>query len=455
MNKILAIASISLRTTVRSKIVLSLIVILMMVIIGLPLSIKSDATISGEVQILVIYTLGIVIAILSIATLWAGCAAISGEIAERQIHMVVSKPVTRFQILLGKWVSLVALNAALLCVSGLAVYGLLRWNTRPSQLNSEEIQQLDEEILVARRQIRPQIPDVDLEAGKTADEWMKAPDFPREISRADAVEEARKTILRSAFSVPPGTTITWKFDLPSGVRKDQPFHIRYKFASGRMEITTIRGTWTIGGPDVPGRATIEGNDTAEGFHTMRVQDDVFSADGTLEVSYKNTNDQRPVTIFFPPQDGISVFVYSGGFEINLVRTLLILLLHLSFLSAIGVVAGSLFSLPTAAFTALYLVVLLKFIPYIEIMAARKSFVSGPGQQGSAFLDIFLILFYRGMQFLVSPLKSPNPLDSLGIGELVPWSWVASVFVLKVVVYGGAIALIGRLLFYRRELGLPS
>jgi len=454
MKKILAIASISLRTTLRSKVVLSLVVILLMVIIGLPLSIKSDATISGEVQILVIYTLGIVIAILSIATLWAGCAAISSEVAERQIHLVVSKPVTRFQILLGKWVGLVVLNAALLCVSGVAVYGLLRWNTRATQLTGDELRQLNEEILVARTRIGPQIPDVDVEARKMADDWMKAPNFPPNATRAEAIDEARKMILAKAFSVPPGATITWKFDLPTRLREDHPLHIRYKFASSRMEITTIPGTWIVGGPERR-QTIIDRNDTSEGFHTIRVQDPVASPDGSLEISFRNTTEERPVAIYFPPQDGISLFVYTGGFEFNLLRTLLILLLHLSFLSAVGVVAGSLFSLPTAAFTALYLVVLLKFIPYIESMAARESFMSGPGQPGGQIFDVFLILFYRGMQLLVSPLKSPNPLDSLGIGENVPWSWVGSVFAVKVLLYGGAIALIGRLLFYRRELGLPS
>ena len=60
-----------------------------------------------------------------------------------------------------------------------------------------------------------------------------------------------------------------------------------------------------------------------------------------------------------------------------------------------------------------------------------------------------------MNLLVAPLKSANPLDALGIGELVPWSWVGAMFLIKVVIYGGAIALIGQWLFNRRELGLPS
>ena len=369
--------------------------------------------------------------------------------------MVVTKPVSRFHIWFGKWLGLVILNAALLCLSGATVYGLLRWNTRPSTLDKEEVQQLEEEILVARKQISPQIPDVEKEARQMAEQWMKSKDVPAEASMDEAMGLARKMILANFFSVAPGATHTWDFELPGHVQEDRPLQVRYKFATSRMEVTAMQGTWTVGGPDAPRQSRADRNDMAEGFHTLRVQDHVASPDGSLQVSFKNTNIQRPVTIYFPPQDGISVFVYVGGFAGNLTRALLVLLLHLSFLAAVGVTAGSLLSLPTATFTALYFVVLLKFIPYIETMASRESFAGGPGQKGNMVMDVFLLLFYQGMNLLVAPLKSANPLDALGIGELVPWSWVGAMFLIKVVIYGGAIALIGQWLFNRRELGLPS
>ena len=50
---------------------------------GLPLTVKGDGTIEGQVQIVIGYTLGLASVLLSMSTLWAGCAAVSAEIVCR------------------------------------------------------------------------------------------------------------------------------------------------------------------------------------------------------------------------------------------------------------------------------------------------------------------------------------------------------------------------------------
>ena len=47
---------------------------------------------------------------------------LSNEIATRQIYGIVSKPVPRWQILIGKWVGVMLLNVALLGLVGLGTY---------------------------------------------------------------------------------------------------------------------------------------------------------------------------------------------------------------------------------------------------------------------------------------------------------------------------------------------
>ena len=65
--------------------------------------------------------------------MWAGCAAVSLEIQERQIHLIVTKPVRRAQIWLGKWLGLLILNAALIAFSGAVVYFLLQMDSPPGK----------------------------------------------------------------------------------------------------------------------------------------------------------------------------------------------------------------------------------------------------------------------------------------------------------------------------------
>ena len=114
----------AIRSAIRSRVVGVLLCLLLLAIIGLPLTVKGDGTLTGEVQVLLTYTLGAVTMILSIATLWAGCAAVSTEVEEKQIHLILTKPVNRFEVWLGKWLGLVTLNAVLLLVSGAGIDAL-------------------------------------------------------------------------------------------------------------------------------------------------------------------------------------------------------------------------------------------------------------------------------------------------------------------------------------------
>ena len=207
MKKIMAIALISVRTAIRSRIVLCLIALLLMVIIGLPLTIKGDGTLGGRIQILLTYTLGVVMFILSMTTLWAGCAAISQEIAERQIHLIVAKPVGRLQIWIGKWLGLLLLNAALLLASGVTVYGLLRWNTRDDVLTVEERQELSEDILVARRLVLPDFPDMSAEARQLVEEQLRGANVPPPNDLGPYLEAAERALLTRLYTAPPGAVL--------------------------------------------------------------------------------------------------------------------------------------------------------------------------------------------------------------------------------------------------------
>ncbi len=457
MKKILAIAAISVRTAVRSKVILSLVAILVLIIVGLPLTIKGDGTVTGHAQVLITYTLSMVTFILSLSTLWAACAAVSMDVMERQIHMVVTKPVRRIQIWAGKWLGLIVLNAFLLGISGLTIYGLLRWTTGKADIESEAITILEEEVLTARLRVGPTFPDVRSEARRHVLERRKAGDLPEGISIENAVAATAQGILIRANSVPRGASLSWIFHLPITVRAGETIHFRYSFSNSDMSLSRVTGAWRFGGPDAMEQVQRSRDDTAEGFHSFRLPSSVVSPDGSVLVQFLNAN-AVPVAVLFPPADGLALYVPAGTFEGNLFRLLLITLFHLAFLAAVGVTAGSLFSMPVAAFASFYMVVVLKFIPYIQSMANRETILTStaPGAERSfVLLDWFIKIFFQAMDFVVSPLQTRNPLEALGTGEMVPWNLVGYVFIVKVVVYGGLVAVIGGWLFNRRELGLPS
>jgi len=83
---------------------------------------EGDGTIKGRVQMFMTYSLGFSGFVLSLLTIFFACRSLSNEIATRQIYGIVSKPVPRWQILIGKWVGVMTLNAVLLGLVGLGTY---------------------------------------------------------------------------------------------------------------------------------------------------------------------------------------------------------------------------------------------------------------------------------------------------------------------------------------------
>ena len=175
MGSVFAIAKIALQSAFRSRLAVCMFVVLAVINIALPLTVKDNGTIASKVQVLVSYTLAFSQIVLAIATLWSACAAVSMEIQAQHIHLVVTKPVHRFQIWLGKWVGLLMMNAILLSLTGLTVYGLLRYQTRSSILSEAERTELKEQIMVARASVAPIAPDVDTPAR----EQLRTTRFPK------------------------------------------------------------------------------------------------------------------------------------------------------------------------------------------------------------------------------------------------------------------------------------
>src|SRR5881409_2525830 len=152
MQRILAIAALTLKAAFRYRLVLVLAGLLLASVVVLPLIIKHDGTARGFTQILMTYTLSAITALLGFATLWLGCGTLAREVEECQMQMVAVKPIARWQIWLGKWLGILLLNATLLIVSGASVYGLLQW--RALQLPPKEQEILRSETFVARASLR-------------------------------------------------------------------------------------------------------------------------------------------------------------------------------------------------------------------------------------------------------------------------------------------------------------
>jgi len=161
MQRILAISWLTWKAALRFKLFLVIAALLVLAVVGLPLVIKDDGTAQGFTQIILTYTLSAITALLGLSTLWLSCGTLARDIEECQIQVVVTKPIARWQIWLGKWLGIVSLNAALLAISGACVFGLLQW--RATKLPEAEQKILREQVLIARGSAKGQSYETDID----------------------------------------------------------------------------------------------------------------------------------------------------------------------------------------------------------------------------------------------------------------------------------------------------
>ena len=453
MKRVLAIAGIAIRNAVRSRIVIILLAMLMLAVIGIPLSVKGDGTLQGHVQILLRYSLGAAALILSLSTLWAGCAAVSLEIQHRRIHLVLSKPVHRWQIWLGDWLGLVMLNAALLAVCGAVTYGLFRWTTRDEALTSEQRAQLRAEILIARHRVQPLPVNVDDEVRREFDRLANQGQIPQDMPESQILEAIRQGVLRRTYSADPGGRHQWRFQLPDSGANGHPAVLRFRMSSSDLGSDRIRGLWRIARENAPMHYEYAEESAPLGIHSFEVPARALEGDGDLIVEFGNIN-EMPVTVLFDPEEGLQLLLHGTTFAMNYARALLALWIQLSFVAALGVTMGSLFSMPVASFIAICVVVLLQAAGYIESLAREPQILLSSGPT-TPFWNAFLSVFFKIAHRVLGPLRGPDPLDLLAEGLLITNRWLATVFAVRLLLYAGGLALLSAWVLNRREMALPS
>ena len=151
MRAILAIARLTLREAIRSRLVIAIILLLLLVTLGLPALLTGDGTPIGLIRMTISYTLAVAFGLLAVATLWTGCALVSGDIAARTLALVRVKPVGIWQLWLGKWIGLLLLN--LLVLTGLYSLTLLSvYRQMARQPAATAVMR------TARRMVKPDLP---------------------------------------------------------------------------------------------------------------------------------------------------------------------------------------------------------------------------------------------------------------------------------------------------------
>jgi hypothetical protein len=454
MQSLLAIAWLTWKAAFRFRLFLVIAVLLLGAVVGLPILIKDDGTARGFTQILLTYTLSVITVLLGMSTLWLSCGTLARDIEECQIQVVAVKPVGRWQIWLGKWLGIMWLNAAMLALSGVSVYGLLWW--RAGRLPADEQKTLRQEVLVARGSLKPPNFKSEIEADTERllqDRLKQSPSGPANLS--EVRREIREQVKAQYQLVPPYSIRQWEIDL--GLRRqflrDQPLQLRIKFnAADRSPSGTFIGVWQVGAPRKTQLWNSEQMSLApDTFHEFEIPPNLFDENGVLTVSFANPN---ATSLLFPLDEGIEVLYREGGFGLNFVRGVGIIFCWMALLAALGLTAASFLSFPVAAFFSLGVLTMALSSGTLASVVSEGSLTGGEPGTGAAeraITETLVIPVFRAALSVIHLVEGFSPIDSLSSGRSVSWGELGLAFAQIVLLLGGIIGLVGAAIFNRREL----
>lgn len=437
MRRILAIAAISIRSAIRSRMVICLLALLAIAVVGLPLTVKGDGTAEGQLRIIITYSLGAAFALLALTSLWAGALSIAQEVEEKQIQMLAVKPVRRVEIWIGKWIGLMAINAVLLLAASLITAALLPRDLLDAQ--SAE----GGNWRAVHRPVSPLAEDRESDARALLAERMRSGAYPPDAPAEAALRMIRQELIARAATVSPGRRRDWSFELPRPVRADETLRIRFRASSSQMNLAAVRGQW-IAGPDSASAAWRQSISFIPGtYQELELPGAPFAGARAIALSFLN-EDPAHTTLVFDPSDGARILLPSGGFYANYARALFLLLLRLGFLAAVGVTAGALFSSPVALFMAVALLLMAQLAGYTAEFPVSST---GPLK--------LLDLTGDALRVVLKPLNTPPVLDAVATGMRVETAWILRVLGIQLALYGGFFAAFGATVLARRELALPQ
>ena len=365
MKRVLAIARLTFWEGIRMKIVLVFIVVLVFVVLRLPFALRGDETLSGRLQTFLSYSLGAMALFMSLATIFFSCATLTTDIRERSIHLVLTKPVSRFQVLLGKWLGVNLLNVLMVVLAGLVIYSLAVFiKSRPEQFMRDRVK-LNDTVWTSRAATRPTAPDFDREARERVEALVEQ-GRTFTLGKEGAVREIAKELEEDWKRVEPREAQLYEFAGPAVPdSSDTAYEVRFRAVSVPRGINNpLDIIWVIIDPEtgveLDRRLTEERSAIR---HHILTRTHVLK-NGKVQIAVLNPPTNRGNSIYFEGNDGLEILYRVGSFEMNFARNLLLVVLRLAFLSALGLFFGTFVSFPVACVGTLFVLGLCMIQPFL-------------------------------------------------------------------------------------------
>ncbi len=463
---------------------------------------EGDQTLVGDLRVVLAWGFRAMSAFSMLLIVFLASTVLDREIVGRQITLLDVKPISRWQVLLGKWIGLAILSLVLTLLFGGVSYASLRWvEYRWAESAGDETERsagaaiAEREFFSSRRSYVPEVVVTESDIDGWIDRMRAEPEL-RALSTDPAARAAIATWLRS-HPLPIPYAAATRFvarGLPALGSLAPRAVVRHRLyaRSEHESLARVAHRWSFG-PQSNARptTTIDAETNAGSEAELEFPTDSVGASGTLSFALENRTgedgDEIPSRLFVSSTAELEVLVPTGEFEGNFGRGLALFWIRLCMLAGIGVAASTFLRGSVTAFLLTGLVVagsLNNFVsdlvvqpeaenPVEEWLAARDqgqdehTHDDGHGHDhahghahdhghdhGSAadggILDSLAPLFFLALPDFVDT----DPVPDLLVAREIEWRRILRQMCVDIGLRTGGVWILGLFFFYRREVGIP-
>lgn len=465
----------------RTRLSLTFVTLLLLILPLIPVLLDPESPLRHQVQTLLSRSLGSTFIIAAFLTVFLGCGTVAFEIRDRQIWQVLTKPVSRFGYLLGKWIGIISLNLVILAIAGISIFMYLQYlRTAPVASGIEgDLDRLavEEEVLTARIDAQPIFDTLTNEQlSARVDQLIEADPELRNVEqiqvqlRKKLRQDIQEQFLALQRSIPPtqdgaAYSQTYQFEGLNHARKlGTPLAFKYRFHIGSSDEHETFKAGLIYNDDPSTRHVVTYVPTMT--HVTMIPAYMINDKGVLRITIYNLYEPPPQypglgTMHFD-KGGIELLYRAGDFEGNFLRAIIVLWVKLAFLAALALCASTFLSFPVACMASLTIFACGTLAPFLSDSLLAYA---PPPTSAVDFKNIAQILQWafentvRGiassMVFLLDGFGSQRPTDQLVEGTLVSWSSVLRGVLTIGVLWSGISLAIGTLVLNKRQLAIYS
>ena len=449
MRSIWAVAVNTIKQALRMKVAVVFVILLAVLLPVMGYSMTGDGTIKGRLQSFVSYGLSLTSGLLCLLTIIVSVYSVTNDIKQRQIYTVLTKPIRRFQLLLGKLLGVILLDAVLLGLFSAIIYAIVVYTPKFSGAGEAELAQLANEFFTARAGLTPAEVDVTGEVRDAYDRLEKTGQLPPGIARNKIIARLSRQKKLEKRAAVPGQELLWQFDDVKILDTSQSLFIRFKYdVSVNPPDLHVLGRWIVGddrqirygtGIETP-IYSFDRKDLIRTFYEIEVPADAVADDSYLAVAFLNVPLNNTV-VMFPPKDGLEVLYKADSFGANFLRVTSLILFRLIFLACLGILASSFLSLPVAILLCLC----------IFFTATISGFVIESFDFLSENISGLYSYTLRPVVRLLPQFDKFGPAKFLVPARLLSWSLLAKAAGLMVCIKAFLLLLLGLLIFSFREI----